>query len=81
MQAKESNEGELAAFVGYACAFPAKFLCLVDTYDVIRCVMCYLLILNINIIVSIAAYCAVSIVSDISQHKQNKTPLKLLLFF
>ena len=32
-------------------------------------VLCCLLILNINIIVSAAAYCAVSIVSDISRHK------------
>jgi len=36
VQASESIEGELAAFVAYACAFPAKFLCLVDNYDVIR---------------------------------------------
>ena len=32
----EMNDGELAAFVAYACAFPTAFLCLVDTYDVIR---------------------------------------------
>ena len=32
----EANEGELAAFVAYACAFPARFLCLVDNYDVLR---------------------------------------------
>ena len=29
----ESNEGELAAFVSYAQAFPSGFLALVDTYD------------------------------------------------
>lgn len=28
-----TNDGELAAFVAYACAFPANCLCLVDTYD------------------------------------------------
>ena len=36
VQATEAIGGELAAFVAYACAFPAKFLCLVDNYDVIR---------------------------------------------
>jgi len=36
VQASEANEGELASFVAYACAFPAKCLCLVDNYDVIR---------------------------------------------
>jgi nicotinate phosphoribosyltransferase len=30
------NDGELGAFVAYACAFPTVFLCLIDTYDVIR---------------------------------------------
>ena len=29
----QSNEGELAAFVAYAGAFPDSSLCLVDTYD------------------------------------------------
>ena len=28
-----TNEGELAAFTGYAQAFPTYFLALVDTYD------------------------------------------------
>jgi len=32
----ESNKGELAAFISYALAFPEGFLCLLDTYDVIR---------------------------------------------
>ena len=32
----ESNRGELAAFISYAMAFPMEFLCLLDTYDVIR---------------------------------------------
>ena len=31
-----TNDGELAAFVAYACAFPDKFLCLVDTYDTLK---------------------------------------------
>jgi nicotinate phosphoribosyltransferase len=31
-----TNDGELAAFVAYACAFPDKFLCLVDTYDTLH---------------------------------------------
>ncbi|KAL5013349.1 hypothetical protein ScPMuIL_007619 [Solemya velum] len=30
------NEGELAAFISYAMAFPSTFLALIDTYDVIR---------------------------------------------
>lgn len=33
--AKETNEGELAAFIAYAIAFPNLFLCLVDTYNVL----------------------------------------------
>ncbi len=33
---KETNEGELAAFISYAIAFPANFLALVDTYDVLK---------------------------------------------
>ena len=32
----DTNDGELAAFVGYATAFPGSFLCLVDTYDTLR---------------------------------------------
>ncbi|KAB1214753.1 Nicotinate phosphoribosyltransferase [Morella rubra] len=32
----ETNQSELAAFTSYALAFPANFLALVDTYDVIR---------------------------------------------
>mmetsp|Transcript_3942 Transcript_3942/g.4550 ORF Transcript_3942/g.4550 Transcript_3942/m.4550 type:complete len:571 (-) Transcript_3942:73-1785(-) len=28
-----TNDGELAAFIAYASAFPDKFLCLIDTYD------------------------------------------------
>lgn len=32
----ETNEGELAAFVGYACSFPNVFLCLIDTYDTLK---------------------------------------------
>eukprot|EP00581_Thalassiosira_minuscula_P002414 CAMPEP_0183736312 /NCGR_PEP_ID=MMETSP0737-20130205/49020_1 /TAXON_ID=385413 /ORGANISM="Thalassiosira miniscula, Strain CCMP1093" /LENGTH=567 /DNA_ID=CAMNT_0025970275 /DNA_START=134 /DNA_END=1837 /DNA_ORIENTATION=+ len=31
-----TNDGELAAFVGYACSFPNVFLCLIDTYDTIQ---------------------------------------------
>lgn len=31
-----TNEGELAAFVGYALAWPDRFLALVDTYDTLR---------------------------------------------
>jgi len=31
-----SNEGELAAFVSYAGAFPRRFLCLIDTYDTLQ---------------------------------------------
>jgi len=32
----ESSDGELAAFISYAVAFPEGFLALIDTYDVIR---------------------------------------------
>jgi nicotinate phosphoribosyltransferase len=32
----ETNEGELAAFISYAQAFPNGFLALVDTYDTLR---------------------------------------------
>jgi nicotinate phosphoribosyltransferase len=31
-----TNEGELAAFLGYAMAFPKNFLALIDTYDTLR---------------------------------------------
>lgn len=33
MNANDSNEGELAAFIAYAQAFPSGFLALVDTYN------------------------------------------------
>jgi len=32
----ESHDGELAAFISFALAFPEGFLALIDTYDVIR---------------------------------------------
>ena len=32
----EANNGELAAFISYALAFPSRFCVLVDTYDVQR---------------------------------------------
>lgn len=32
----ETNEGELAAFIAYAQAFPGTFLALVDTYDTLK---------------------------------------------
>lgn len=32
----QASEGELAAFIAYAQAFPNGFLALIDTYDVIR---------------------------------------------
>jgi nicotinate phosphoribosyltransferase len=32
----ETNDGELAAFVTYACAFPNSCLCLIDTYDTLE---------------------------------------------
>ncbi|KAL3794626.1 hypothetical protein ACHAWO_007492 [Cyclotella atomus] len=32
----ETNDGELAAFVGYAVSFPNSFLCLIDTYDTLQ---------------------------------------------
>jgi nicotinate phosphoribosyltransferase len=31
-----TNDGELAAFIAYACAFPEGCLCLVDTYDTLQ---------------------------------------------
>lgn len=32
----DTNEGELAAFLAYAIAFPNTFLCLIDTYDTLE---------------------------------------------
>ena len=32
----EAHDGELAAFISYALAFPQSFLALIDTYDVSR---------------------------------------------
>lgn len=32
----DTNEGELASFVGYAVSFPSAFLCLIDTYDTLN---------------------------------------------
>jgi nicotinate phosphoribosyltransferase len=32
----ETNEGEMAAFIGYASSFPDSFLCLIDTYDTLQ---------------------------------------------
>jgi len=32
----DTNEGEMAAFIGYACSFPNSFLCLIDTYDTLQ---------------------------------------------
>jgi nicotinate phosphoribosyltransferase len=31
-----TNDGELAAFIAYATAFPSTFLCLIDTYDTLK---------------------------------------------
>ena len=33
---QEANDGELAAFISYAMAFPDGFTALVDTYEVLR---------------------------------------------
>jgi nicotinate phosphoribosyltransferase len=33
---RSSNDGELASFVAYACAFPHNCLCLIDTYDTVN---------------------------------------------
>lgn len=32
----EANDGEIAAFIAYALAFPESFVALVDTYNVLR---------------------------------------------
>ena len=32
----KTNDGELAAFIAYATAFPDSFLCLIDTYDTLN---------------------------------------------
>lgn len=37
--ADQASEGELAAFMSYALAFPNGFLALIDTYDVIRYIL------------------------------------------
>lgn len=37
---EEVKQGELASFVAYATAFPCSFLALVDTYHVLRYVIC-----------------------------------------
>lgn len=41
---QEANDGELAAFISYAMAFPDGFTALVDTYEVLRYLSDYLLI-------------------------------------
>jgi nicotinate phosphoribosyltransferase len=33
---EEASNGEFAAFISYAIAFPSNFLALIDTYDVTR---------------------------------------------
>jgi nicotinate phosphoribosyltransferase len=35
-ESDSTNDGELAAFVAYACAFPENCLCLIDTYDTLH---------------------------------------------
>ena len=34
--ASEAHDGEFAAFISYALAFPRGFIALIDTYDVTR---------------------------------------------
>ena len=36
--ASEAHDGEFAAFISYALAFPKQFIALIDTYDVTRLV-------------------------------------------
>lgn len=33
---ESTNDGELAAFLSYACSFPDSCLCLIDTYDTLK---------------------------------------------
>lgn len=35
----EASDGELAAYISFAIAFPSGFVALVDTYDVLKWVM------------------------------------------